>query len=395
VLDQAVLSLTNLALSLVVARSVDAALFGAFSLCFAVYTVTLLCARNIASQPLTIRFADRHADEVRRGASASAGAAVLVGLAVGAASAVAGLAVGGAVGRCLLALGLVLPGLLVQDTWRATFFARGEPRSAALLDLVWGVLQLGAVLLLVATDMASVALFVLGWGLAGCAAAVLGAGRTGARPRLGAGPRWVREHWDLTSFMLLEGLLLQGAYQGVLLVIGARGDLEGVGALRAAQVVNGPVTLLTASAFAFAVPELVRRAGVRDRRPLLVAAVVGGALATAAAAWNGVLLLLPDAAGEALLGDSWSGMRALLPAYAVGAVGNIVAVGPAVVVYAMGASRTSFSIHCVVAVLLTAGGLTGHHLAGAPGAAAGFAVGYCAVLPLWFWRLRVLARARQ
>ena len=393
VLDQGVLSLTNLALSVLVARSVDASGFGAFSLCFTVYSLTIICSRNLVSQPLIIRFADAGAAEFRDAAGRSAGAAASIGLLVGTVAVVVGLAVGGVVGHCLIAMGLVLPGVLVQDAWRLVAIARRQPRTAVSLDVTWGGLQLAAVFLLVATDVAAIPLFIAAWGLTAASAAAIGAGRMGLVPRLRGAGAWVRQHFDLTGFTLFEALLLQGAAQGVLLVIGAMGELETVGALRAAQVVNGPIALLSASAFTFAVPELVNRRALRDQRPLTVALVIGSSLAVVGAVWNGVLLLVPDAYGERLLGASWDGMSAILFVVAIGQVGNLVAVGPAVVAYAMGETRTTFSIHCVLAVLLAAGGLLGHSLGGAVGTAAGFAVAYWAALPFWFLRLRSLRRA--
>ena len=352
VLDQGVLSLTNLALSVLVARSVDASGFGAFSLCFMVYSITLTCSRNLGSQPLIIRFADAADAEFRDAAARSAGAAVSIGLLVGTGAVVMGLAVGGVAGHCLIALGLVLPGVLVQDAWRLVAIARRRPRTAVSLDVAWGGMQLAAVFLLVATDVAAIPLFVAVWGLTGASAAAIGAGRMRLVPRLRGASAWVRQHFDLTGFTLLEALLLQGAAQGVLLLIGTMGDLETVGALRAAQVVNGPIALLAASAFTFAVPELVNRSALRDQRPVTVALVIGSALAVVGAVWNGLLLLVPDAFGERLLGDSWDGMSAILLVFAIGQVGNLVATGAAVVAYAMGETRTTFSVHCVLAVLL-------------------------------------------
>jgi hypothetical protein len=132
-------------------------------------------------------------------------------------------------------------------------------------------------------------------------------------------------------------------------------------------VVNGPTQLLTASVFAFAVPELVRRPHLRDGRPLLVSVAIGACVAAAAALWNGILLLVPPEVGKHLLGASWAGMREILPAVALGVVGNVIAVGPAVVTYAMGDSRTAFKIHLGVAVLLVVGGGVGYHLDGVTG----------------------------
>jgi O-antigen/teichoic acid export membrane protein len=210
-----------------------------------------------------------------------------------------------------------------------------------------------------------------------------------------AARRWIAEHWDLTGFMLFEALLLLGAYNGVVFYIAGHGELAGVGALRAAQVVNGPIQLLAASVFAFAVPELVRRPHLRDRHPLLVAGSIGASVAAAAALWNGALFLIPPEIGERLLGDSWTGMREVLPAVALGAIGNVIAVGPAVVTYAIGDSRTAFRIHFGVAALIVVGGGAGYHLDGVVGMALGVALAYWLPLPAWYLSLRSHRRFLQ
>ncbi len=394
-IDQGLLSLTNLALALMVANSVDAAAFGAFSLCFTVYSMTIVCSRNLASEPVVIRFSDKGAAAIRAVASRSAGTAAAIGSAVGLGSAGVGLVLGGVTSQSLLAMGLVLPALLVQDAWRFVFFAQGRPWLAAASDATWSALQLVSVFLLMAADTNSAALFVLAWGLSGGAAAALGALRAEALPRVTAARRWIAEHWDLTGFMLFEALLLLGAYNGVVFYIAGHGELAGVGALRAAQVVNGPIQLLTASVFAFAVPELVRRPHLRDRHPLLVAGSIGASVAAAAALWNGALFLIPPEIGERLLGDSWTGMREVLPAVALGAIGNVIAVGPAVVTYAIGDSRTAFRIHFGVAALIVVGGGAGYHLDGVVGMALGVALAYWLPLPAWYLSLRSHRRFLQ
>ena len=59
--------------------------------------------------------------------------ALALGAVAGVVSLVVGLALGGGVGRALVALGVVLPGLLVQDAWRYVFFAAGRPAAASAL----------------------------------------------------------------------------------------------------------------------------------------------------------------------------------------------------------------------------------------------------------------------
>lgn len=392
VIDQALSSLSNLLLSILVARAVDTEAFGAFTVAFTVYSVAVLISRSLTSQPLMMRFAAVDAEEFRSAAAMSSGAASALGFALGTVVLILGLALGGSVGTALLAVALLLPGLLVQDVWRIAFFAQRRPEMAVVIDAAWMVLQVAGVAVFLAVDVESAVPYVIAWGLAGAAAAALGAYRGGAAPRIRSTWTWLKAHWDITRYVILGSLLLQGAYQGALMLVGVFGTLTDVGSLRGAQVILGPVSLLAAAAFSFAVPELARRSHLRTRRRVVAAAGLGGVLATAGLVWGTIALLLPTEVGVALLGDSWPGVRAVLLATAVGQIGNLIAMGPNCVVYAMGRSDSVFRVHAAVSVLLLVGGTAGVWLGGAVGAAWGMAAAYWAVLPFWFWALIKLAR---
>jgi len=300
-----------------------------------------------------------------------------------------GLALGDGVGSALAAIALLLPGLLVHDAWRMAFIAEGRPERAVLVDAVWLVLQLVGVGWLSWAGAESAAPYVLAWGLAAAVAAVVGCVRAATSPRPLSSRRWLRAHWGLTRFLLYEEGLLQGSYQGSLLVVGAVAGLAGAGALRGAQVVLGPVSLLAMSAAAFLVPELARRAHLLAAQRLRLAAAAGVALAVLGLCWGAVMLLLPEGAGLALFGESWTGIRAVLFPTVLGQVGNLLSVGASAGVLALGRSDTVFRIHALDAVLILALGMVGLWLGGAVGAACGFAAAYWIVMPLWFravWR---------
>jgi O-antigen/teichoic acid export membrane protein len=64
--DQAVCSLTNFALSILVARSVHPEDFGAFTLAFAVYLFVLGLSRALGTDPLAVRFSNSSREDFRR-----------------------------------------------------------------------------------------------------------------------------------------------------------------------------------------------------------------------------------------------------------------------------------------------------------------------------------------
>ena len=140
VADQGISSLSNFALGLFVARSFGASNFGAFTLAFITYTVVINAARGLATDPLLVRFSGDLVHRWRRATSAATGTALVVGVAVGVLCVVAGLLLPDPVGPAFVALGIGLPGLALQDSWRFAFFACGRGSSAFINDLFWTVL---------------------------------------------------------------------------------------------------------------------------------------------------------------------------------------------------------------------------------------------------------------
>ena len=108
--------------------------------------------------------------------------------------------------------------------------------------------------------------------------------------------------------------------------------------------------------------------------------------------WGAFLFLLPDTVGEELLGDSWTGTRAVLLASVIGAAGSALAVGPGTLLLAMDRAKVTIRVHAVLAVLVLGLGVGGVFLGGANGAAWGFALAFWAVVPAWWVLLHREAR---
>ena len=126
VADQGISSLSNFALGLFVARSFGASNFGAFTLAFITYTVVINAARGLATDPLLVRYSGDASRRWRRATSSATGTALAVGVVAGVLCVVAGLLLPDPVGPVFVALGIGLPGLALQDSWRFAFFACGR-----------------------------------------------------------------------------------------------------------------------------------------------------------------------------------------------------------------------------------------------------------------------------
>lgn len=135
--DQAVSSLTNFAVGLFVARSLGTFAFGMFSLAWVTYGVVLNLSRGLATDPMMVRFSAVSEEAWRRAVSRAAGTAIGVGLATGLVSVIVGVLAVQPLGGVFVALGVVLPGLMLQDAWRFALFAKGDGRKAFVNDTVW------------------------------------------------------------------------------------------------------------------------------------------------------------------------------------------------------------------------------------------------------------------
>ena len=175
VADQGISSLSNFALGLFVARSFGASNFGAFTLAYITYTFVINAARGLATDPLLVRYSGDATRRWRRATSAATGTALIVGVIAGAVCIVVGLLLPNPVGPVFVALGIGLPGLVLQDSWRFTFFASGRGLSAFINDLFWTVLLVLALVVLHSTGDGSAARCLLVFGGTAALAAVLGA----------------------------------------------------------------------------------------------------------------------------------------------------------------------------------------------------------------------------
>lgn len=386
--DQVVSSATNAALSIIVARSVGASEFGAFSVAFLVFSFLVGLCRASVTDPLIVRFSSGSADALREAGRRAGGTSLSVGLVAGCLSAAVGAVLGGSVGAALIALAFVLPGLLLQDAWRQLFFAAGRPQAATLNDVVWAVSQVVLLTAVLLAGRGTVFWLTLAWGGAAAVAALFGTVQAGGAPRPRATLDWLREHRDVNGQFAASYSVNMGSVHVAMTLVGAIGGLAAVGAIRAAQVLLGPLQVLFPGLRAFVLPQLSTRLSAGPRALVVPAVVLSVVASAAAAAWVVVLLVLPDRWGEELLGDSWAMAREVLPA--VGATVTLVgaALGATLLLKAMARGAALLRLNLLQAPLVVVLGCWGAYADGARGAAIGLAVAHFAgfVMVWWFAR---------
>ncbi|WP_432510354.1 MATE family efflux transporter [Kineococcus sp. SYSU DK001] len=385
--DQLISSGSNFLIQIVIARSVSEDDFGTFAIVFSIFSVATGFFRALSTSPVGMRYAGADDREFARVTAGAAGATLVGSLLLGLALVLLGLLApfSTVLSHSLVALGLIVPGLLMQDAWRQLLFARLRPAAACVLDGAWCVLQFVAVLILFTGGVTSVPAYVVAWGATALAASFVGLGAMRTLPSPRGAVRWVREQFSLTRYLVPEYVLLQsGAQLAVFVVAGVAGTVA-AGALRGANMLTVPATILSTGLMTFAIPELTRR---RDRMSprswKLAASGISGLIVVTGVVWGSLFLLLPDGVGQALLGDSWAGTKDVLIPIIVGQAGSALSVGPAAVLYANEGAKVTIRLHTVYAVLLIGLSTAGAVGWGAVGTAWGMAGAFWLTAPWWY-----------
>jgi O-antigen/teichoic acid export membrane protein len=389
VADQAVSSLSNFAVGLFVARTFGAVSFGAFTLAYVTYSVVINAARGVGTDPLLVRYSGAGVEPWRRASSAATATALGVGVAAGVLSVLAGLVLPAPVGPVFVALGVGLPGLMLQDSWRFAFFTGGRPASALVNDVVWSVLLLVALIGLSLSGVGGVVGCMLAFGGTAWLAAGFGAVQARALPAPGLIRSWLREHRRLSLRYLVENVSISGATQLRSVVLGAVASLAAVGYVRSAELLMGPFLVVLMGVAQVAVPEASLVFHRSSRRLAGFCLVLGGAQAVAALGWGVTLMLvLPRGPGRALLQDLWTPTSRLLPAVMLTVMAACFSTAATSGLRAMGVAWRSLRAQLIAAAAAVTGGAAGAVLGGAVGACWGATAANTLGALVWWYHLR-------
>jgi O-antigen/teichoic acid export membrane protein len=387
--DQSLSSLTNFALALLVARTVSTASLGAFGLAFTTYTLTLSATRAFCSEPLNVRYSATPEPEWRVGAAQATGMSLLMGTLTGAGCVAASFLFTGTLRSSLIVLGIMMPGLIVQDTWRTAFFCNLRGSYAFANDLAWTIAQVILVAAVLIAGAGSTPAYLLAWAGAANIAAVFACIQAGFVPRPLRARRWLVSQRDLGPRYLVEAIARGAAQAGAVYATAGFAGLAAAGELRAAQVALGPLNILNMGVTAPAIAESVRIARRSPRRMLRAVEILGIALVGVFVAWGVTMYFLPTSVGEALLKRSWEpAHHVILPYTAVMAASGMLTAGT-VGLRAMAAAKRSLRSRLITGVLAVAGGTVGAATYGAVGAATGLAVGLWIGGIQWWHQLRI------
>jgi O-antigen/teichoic acid export membrane protein len=391
--DQAVSSLTNFAVSLYVAHSLGLVQFGAFALAYVTYSFILNASRGLATDPLLVRFSGAQQPAWRRAVGSCTGTALAVGLVGGAAMLAVAMLLSGTARIAFFAMGLTMPGLMLQDSWRFAFFAASRGGQAFLNDMIWAAAMVPGLLALRFTGRETVLWFVLVWGASANVAAAAGPFQARIVPRLLDAWTWVIRHRDLSFRYLAEETLGSVTGQvrayGLALIVG----LIAVGAVQAVSTLMGPFLMVLTGVSLVSVPEAARVLRNSPRHLRLYCVLIGGGLAAAALLWCGVLLVaLPRGLGELWLHGTWHLTYGLVFPMTIAVMGACFSSGATAGLRALGVATRSLRAGMFGSATYIAGCLIGAFLGGAVGSVYGSAVGTTAGALVWWRQLQVALR---
>ena len=391
--DQAMSTISNFAVSIYVVRELGPAQFGAFSLAYVTYGFALNASRGLATQPLLVRFSHTDLAIWRRAVARCTGTATIVGLAGGACVLVVALLLAGPTRLAFMALGLTLPGLMLQDSWRYSFFALGRGGQAFLNDTIWAVALVPALVFLRLTHNKDIFWFILAWGVTATVAAAVGPAQARVIPSLTGIQHWLSRHGDLGTRFAAESTTSGAAGQlriyGLTFILG----LTAVGVVQTANTLMGPINILFLGMSLVAVPEGARILRQSPRRLPLFCVLMSVGEVAITVSWAVVLLAtLPRGLGSWLLGPVWRQTYPLVLPQALWMTGLAASAGGAVGLHTLGAARRSLWAMIswsMVWVVLT---LVGASVGGTVGTVRWGAVATWIGALIYWWQLRVALR---
>lgn len=331
--DQVFSAVSNVVISLAVARAGGASALGEFQVAFAIWVVVMGFLRQLVAEPYLAL--QRGAEGAKRWVL---GATLVYAAPLSVAVALAGVLLDA---PHVTAVGFMLIPLCVEEIGRYVFFRRGQPRLAALLDGVWVAWSVAMWPVVVGGGSRTA---VLAWGsggLAGAGVAVLLLRWLPKSPPASY-TWWQRNLSNLGGYLTAAGMAFtigtQGAVLGIAWLLGT-GDL---GRLRSVLILLGPITLLRTAVGFYAVPRVARYDTPPTKRhaDLLSAGLACGTLLLLAP-----LVVLRDPLFSLLFGGQIDASLGLLVALSVATVLETGAAGYLILLRARRAGRQYFGAY--------------------------------------------------
>lgn len=357
------------------------------------YGLSLNASRGLATDPLLSRFSGVDARTWRRAVSGCTATAIVTGIVTGAGVLVTAFLLHGQARGAFAALGLTLPALMLQDSWRYSFFATGRGYHALVNDLIWGGTLIPSLVVLKMTGHATVFWFVFAWGGTAGVGALIGLLQARVVPRLTQARAWLLAHRDLGPRYLLEGASNSGSTQLRNYAVGGILGLAALGYVQGATTLMGPFMVIFFGMGLVTQPEAARVLRRSPKHFPAFCALVAAGLAAAGVLWVTFLLVaLPMGLGHLMLGSLWHPTYPLVLPLGISVIGGCISAGAGAGLHALGASKRSLRAMFQSSVLYVVFGVVGAIVYGAMGSMIGAAASGLIGAGLFWLQLRMALR---
>jgi O-antigen/teichoic acid export membrane protein len=389
--DQAMSSLSNAAVSLYIARQLGATQFGAFSVAYVTYAFVLNASRGLATDPLLVRYSHVEHPVWKRAVARCTMTATLVGLVMGIVCLVIGMAATGTTRLSFIALGISLPGLTLQDSWRYSFFALGKGSKAFVNDTIWTVSLVAGLLALRVVHHQTVFWFILVWGASANLAAVIGMLQARLVPQWDGAAAWLSKTRDLGVRYRVENTSTSSSNPIRLYAVGFIIGLTAVGYIQEGTLMLGPFFVIFMGVSLVTVPEAARSLRKSARQLWRYCILVGIALTAAAVAWGVFLeVALPRGLGALLLHPGkWEVAYSIVPWMVLSMMGATAVAGATAGLRALGAAKRSMRVNLISTATYVFLGVAGAAVHGTYGSVEGTALATWIAAVLYWRQLRL------
>jgi O-antigen/teichoic acid export membrane protein len=377
-ISQALNALTNVAVTLQLARVLPSRQFAGVALAFTLAQLGVAALRGYSLEPAVV-----HGDLSRTSCVASFRDGLAVATAICGVGALLMIGTGISASVAIVVVTGFL-GLLLQDVARWLLFGMRLPARAAAIDALWAGLQGACLVGFPATAMSAAA----GWTVGATGSALAGGVLVLKVARRIPSPTRTLRVWQWG----MEYAVAAGALPVGVVAAAATGGVEIAGGLRGAMAILGAATVLLGGAHQLIASRLRYAAG----GPALwgLGLRLGGVLGLLVAALCAPLMLVPDSQGRWLLGETWPAVRSVLPILILQKVAAAVGTGPVFVLRKVSGHtaglwwRVGVTAITVIAVAVFA------PLFGLVGAAWALAGGTALGVPVWLGLLRRASQCR-
>ena len=384
-IDNIIFSVSSLVVFIWSAHVLEPVDFGRFALVLLVFVfVQGSLVRSLVSWTVMV-----HPEDAETRPRAVLGSALLLALGAGALCLAAGglLLLGDSgLGASLVVVGVLMPLLAVQEVGRFISFAQAKPSRAIVIDVMWLLLTVVALVLIPLVHEMTLLWMVLAWGGTGALAGAWVFVQQGVPRGHDISLAWLKERWNFSwRSLVAASSSATVALIGAGLVAVVSGPLA-VAAVRAALLLERPSTTIQMAVATSAGADIARErsdnAGLlaHQRRAMLVSLVVAGLN-------FGVLFLIPDALGELVLGDVWHLVTPLLLIIGLRVVAMAAQSGVRAALMGRRQISQVMKIDIVGTVLSIVGFVIGAYLGDAEGAYWGSLVGLTLTVAGWWWAL--------